>query len=365
MAVAAAAELLEVSCDFPFEAKHHESAWAAGVLTPLARSAYTGPSPLFLVNANIRAAGKTLLNNATGQIVLGRAMPTSGYVFDAVEMGKRITAVAQQGDQVYHLDNVIGQFGDAALLRAITCENWSERILGKTWQPTFPMRLCWYATGNNTTIGSEMARRIVHIRLNALDERPEDRTNFKHPNLLCWVQENRPRLLMAGLTLLVGFIQAGRPKAKVANFASFEGWSDLVRQACIWAGLADPCAGKEQLMEQADSSNEWIGELPQAWTAMTPARDPISTAKVIERVYAQDLNGRLSIEDVAVRLRLAFESMLDLRSGEIPNAKKLGTGLKGLHEVPKNGLMLVQRMDRHTKTSKWQICKAPSQTTIS
>src|SRR5262249_25641331 len=57
-ASAACDSLLEVVADFPFEQNVHRAAWLAALLTPLARFAFTGSSPLFLVDANVRAAGK-------------------------------------------------------------------------------------------------------------------------------------------------------------------------------------------------------------------------------------------------------------------------------------------------------------------
>ncbi|MCC7408907.1 MAG: bifunctional DNA primase/polymerase, partial [Phycisphaeraceae bacterium] len=57
----AAAELLDVVCDFRFEGDDHRAAWLAGLLTPLARFAFEGPTPLFLIDANVRGAGKSLL----------------------------------------------------------------------------------------------------------------------------------------------------------------------------------------------------------------------------------------------------------------------------------------------------------------
>jgi len=89
---AALATLLEVVCDFPFESEEHKAAWLAALLTPLARFAFTGPSPLFLIDANIRGAGKGLLAQTIGRIALGREMPVSSYAHDSDEMRKKLAA---------------------------------------------------------------------------------------------------------------------------------------------------------------------------------------------------------------------------------------------------------------------------------
>src|SRR5262249_55058908 len=82
---AAVTELLDVVCDFRFESEEHKAAWIAGLLTPLARFAFDGPTPLFLIDANVRGAGKGLLAQTIGWIVLGREMPVSSYAHDSDE----------------------------------------------------------------------------------------------------------------------------------------------------------------------------------------------------------------------------------------------------------------------------------------
>jgi hypothetical protein len=44
--------LLGLVADFPFARPEHRSAWLAFLLTPLARHAFAGPAPLFLVDSN-------------------------------------------------------------------------------------------------------------------------------------------------------------------------------------------------------------------------------------------------------------------------------------------------------------------------
>ncbi len=42
------------------------------------------------------------------------------------------------------------------------------------------------------------------------------------------------------LTILGAYVQAGRPSMNLRHWGSFEGWSDLVRGAVVFAGLPDP-----------------------------------------------------------------------------------------------------------------------------
>src|SRR4029077_10910214 len=115
---AAMEALLDVVVDFKFESLEHRAAWLAGLLTPFARFAFDGPAPLFLIDANVRGAGKGLLAQTIGEINLGREMPASSYAHDPDEMRKKITAIALAGDRVVHLDNLEGNFGNDTLDRA-------------------------------------------------------------------------------------------------------------------------------------------------------------------------------------------------------------------------------------------------------
>src|SRR5262249_51918427 len=78
-AIAARNMLLAVGQDFPFEAQIHRAAWLAALLTPLARFAFAGPAPLFLADANVRAAGKGLLLDCISYIVTGERFTIATY----------------------------------------------------------------------------------------------------------------------------------------------------------------------------------------------------------------------------------------------------------------------------------------------
>src|SRR5262245_14945582 len=90
--------LLDVVSDFPFASDVHRSAWCAALLTPLARFAHNGPAPLFLSDANVRAAGKGLLLEVVARIVTGSPMSVATYTQDGDELRKRITALAIHGE---------------------------------------------------------------------------------------------------------------------------------------------------------------------------------------------------------------------------------------------------------------------------
>src|SRR5262249_30641587 len=105
-AVSARDELMEVVADFPFEQETHRAAWLAGLLSPIARFAFEGPAPLFLVDSNIRGAGKGLLLDCISRITTGKRFTVATYTHDTDELRKRITALVLSGDRLVLFDNL-------------------------------------------------------------------------------------------------------------------------------------------------------------------------------------------------------------------------------------------------------------------
>lgn len=356
---AAVEALKEVVCDFPFESDEHLASWVAGLLSPLARYAYDGPTPLFLNDANVRGAGKGLLAQAVGHIVLGREMPSSSFAPNPEEMTKKITAIALAGDRVVNLDNLEGDFGNAPLESAITSTRWKERVLGVSKEVEMPLLAVWYASGNNVQLKGDMPRRIIHARLDVLEQNPENRTGFKHPNLLRWVQKNRPRLLTQAITILTAFCNAGRPCQGLPSFGSFEAWSDLVRQAVVWAGLPDPYLTRLKLVEMSDRSAANLGQLVQAWKDYHQAGSggaPVGVvvADMLNILYSKNWNERPQTPAANV-LRAALEQITSVPPGKEPTARQVGDKLKAFRRRVQNDHYFHADENRTNKGTVWRL----------
>jgi hypothetical protein len=322
-AAAAASELCEVICDFPFEAPEHRAAWVAGLLTPFARFAYFGPAPLFLIDANVRAAGKSILADVAANIAAEtdfarRSYPTGRDRAD--EMRKVITALAVAGERLVLLDNLPTFFGDCSLDAALTATEWSDRILGHTQTVRVPLLMTWWATGNNVTTEGDTSRRVLPIRLLSADEHPEQREGFRHPDLLAWVRRERGRLVKTALTILAAYIRAGRPDQKLKPWGSFEGWSGLVRAAVVWAGLPDPRAACSEFVSRADTEAAALGAMLAAWPSIDPDGAGLTLGKLLRKLKEGPTD--------YIRLREALAEFCPTRSGEPPDTSKLGARLR-------------------------------------
>lgn len=286
-AVAAVNALLEVLADFPLAEPAHRAGWLAGLLTPLARFSFRGPTPIFLVTSNVRASGKGLLTNVAGNILTGRDFAFRGYPSGrdrADEMRKAITAMVIVGERYAVLDNIDNGLGDASLDIALTATEWTDRTLGFNNIISGQLNMVWWATGNNVSVIGDTNRRVQPIRIESPEERPEERQNFRHPDLLAWVRQERGRLLTAALTILSAYLRAGSPKQNLIPWGSYAGWSSVVRAALVWAGQPDPRAACREFAESGDTEAAALATLLDAWSEVDPDGYGITVADLLRKI---------------------------------------------------------------------------------
>src|SRR4030095_7861397 len=152
-------------------------------------------------------------------------------------------------------------------------------------------------------------RRVIHVRLDVLDEYPELRQGFRHPNLIPWIRAERPRLLAAALTILSAFCRAGRPTHGLEAFGSFEGWSSLVREAVVWLGMDDPCLTRHSLAQIADTTGDAVAQFLGAWRACVPQGEGVVLGELISRLYHDQ-----PLDDASSALRAAMDNLMNARS---------------------------------------------------
>jgi hypothetical protein len=301
--VSAAVELLrEPFADFPFVDESARAAVVSAVLSIVARSAIEGCVPMFPIRAPTPGTGKGLAADAVSIIGTGRPAARMAMPGDDDELRKLILAVALEAVPLVALDNIDRPLGSHVLAAALTAAEWTGRRLGSTAMVTAPLRAVWLATGNGLVFRGDLPRRVVPVDLDAQVEHPEDRTTFKHPDLLGWVREHRPGLVVAGLTILRGFHVAGRPAHGCGPpMGSFERWDDLIRGATVWAGLGDPLAGRERVRADDDGDVAALGAALETWLeALTTA--PKTAAQAVGEAEKREGNGEPALRDALLGL---------------------------------------------------------------
>ncbi len=339
----AAAELLEVVRDFEFQSEHDKSAWVALVLSQIARQAVDGCVPLFSITATTRGSGKSLLCDAASLIAFGSAAARKTFTPDDDEMRKLITSVAMESLPALFIDNVDKPLGCASLDAVLTGTVWSDRVLGSSKTTgDLPMRTVWAATGNNIRFAGDTARRALPIRLVPTVENPEERSDFAHPNLLGWIRENRPRLAVAALTIVRAYFVAGRPEQSGGVWGSFESWSEIIRGATVWAGLADPLVTRETAKSD-DASGAIVRGLVGGLLEVDEDKHGLTVREIVAKL-SDDASGKRypAMRDVIAEVAT--------HRGQV-DARKLGNLLKSYRGRLANGFSI------QAKSAKGGVCR--------
>ncbi len=339
--------LLDVVSDFPFAAAADRSVWLAAVLTSLARSAIKGPTPLLAFDANVRGAGKTMLADTAAIIATGSPMARVVWPGCDEEVRKLITSVAVEGRPTILLDNVATKLGGPALDAALTATTWQGRILGESRTTgILPLTTIWLATGNNVELSADTARRTLLARLESLEEHPEDRSAFKHPDLKRFVREERARLAVAGLTLLRGYFAAGCPNMALPQWGSFDEWSRLIRHAIVWAGQADPRANCDAVRD-ADQSAQLVRLIHLGIEDADIGCEGVTAADIVR------LLGHPVSEDGIDQWASLREAMAELCGSKL-DSRKIGYGLRKYQARVCAGRRLVSAPG-HGGVKRWSV----------
>ena len=269
-AARAAGNLLGIIDDMPIADGAGRSVWLSLVLSPIGRHLIAGSVPGHLVTANVRGSGKGLSATCAALIATGADMPCQAYSSDAAEMRKLLTSVVLGGSPYLCFDNLEsgGTIGGAGLDMVLTSGRHQDRLLGGNRLLDAPFRAVVAATGNNVMTRDDAARRWLVCMMDSPTATPEDRTDFRHPNLATHVRAHRGRYVADAITILAAYIQAGRPDMRLGPTGSFQDWSDLVRSAIVWAGGADSWTTVTARRASADAeANEHLA-LIRAWDAL-------------------------------------------------------------------------------------------------
>lgn len=287
----------DLLCDVRFATRADFSTWLCAVLSPLVKAAISNaPVPLICVSASTAGAGKSLLTDIAARIVTGAGAEIRPYnPRDPSEWGKRITSFVKAASPISVFDNVNGQFGDETIDRLITSPSWADRLLGASEAPPLPNVSVWMATGNNIEPIGDTVRRCAMVRMEVLEERPQERSAFKRPQLAEFAQEHRATYLGAALTILRAFHVAGRPDRGLASWGSFAAWSALVRGALVWSGLPDPYETQRRLQVDA---NEPENEAHDFWLSVVEDCAGDGTpANVASRANNRDASSVLNMRE--------------------------------------------------------------------
>jgi putative DNA primase/helicase len=194
-----------------------------------------------------------------------------------------------------------------------------------------------------------MSRRIILCSLDPKVERPELRTFDRNPVEI--VKADRGRYVHAALTIVRAYRQAAdapRPKP----LGSFEDWSNTIRGALVWLGMADPV----DTMELVRASDTKLEEL---MTVLTQWQDvigtvPVTTASLIKTAEKRDTKDFNSIGYVNADFREALLAVAG--SGGAISSRRLGKWL-GKHKGRIVEKHFIEQQPLFEGSVRWKLCK--------
>ena len=285
--VEAANKLLceEVLVDFPFASVSDRDNAVALFLLPFARDLIDGPTPNHLIEASMPGSGKGKLAEALLSVAVGADLGLITPPRDDDEWRKQITSALIAGKQVILVDNVIHRLDSSALAAAWTGNIWDDRIIGQKEKANIPIRCVWVMTGNNIAVSTELARRCIRIRLTPHTDRPEERNDFRHADLLLWCAEKRAELVRAAHVIIRWWVQQCMPAAKLPRpLGSYERWTRVMGGILEAAGYQKFIANYREFQGRADLERTaralfcatWFD-----WSQMEAGRETVSTSELV------------------------------------------------------------------------------------
>lgn len=347
---------------FPYATDGDRGAMLAALLTALIRPSLP-QAPAFLFDAAQARSGKTFLGLCCLALA-GAILTVQTAESDKDEFRKKLLATLLEGNVAVLFDNVRGEWINATLEAFLTAPNFSDRVLGGSKNATLSTRVFLAVTGNNFNAGGDLFGRLVQTRIDARMADPERRAFPFIPQRV--VIARRQEMVAAGLTLLRGFLAAGKPKTTDDRLASFEDWDDTVRQCVLWLaqeGIAltdevelfgDPIACQRQMKAREPGRQKlaafhtavYAVHGSQSWTVKT-LLDSIDSIRVLDE---KDAEGPLH------RLQATLDDIASDRGNKL-NPRILGGWLKNNRGARSDDALYIadEGLDKHAKVQRWSV----------
>jgi hypothetical protein len=339
-AINACSELKQLLSEFEFADPIDEAAAISAMLTATIRPSLP-TAPAFHMQAHQLASGKSFLTSLICCFSSSTAPSAVGFPTTDEECQKLLLANLLESPAAIVFDNLTTDLIPyKSLCSALTEEFLTGRLLGVSKTATVSTRALILSSGNNVTPIKDMARRCIAIHLDPKVETPASKKYVNNPVKL--VREKRERYVSLAITIIKAWIAAGKPIAKCSALASYDRWSELIRQPLLWLDLPDPATRVFQQLN-VDPDRELLSRLIDRWdhhfgNKPTMLRDAIELT-VLTQNSAQEL-------------KEVFHEIADER-GNI-NRRRLGRWIARHQGQVVNGRRL-EKVSTKNSAEKWQV----------
>jgi hypothetical protein len=151
------------------------------------------------------------------------------------------------------------------------------------------------------------------------------------------------------LTILRAFCAAGRPDQKLKPWGSFDGWSNLIRNAVVWSGLPDPGEGRKELRSKSDHEAGALGGLYAGIEYLDGNKTGVTSSKILELIESPQHRDTSQVE----ALREAILTLCPAKGKDLPSPRSLGMKLHHVENRVVGGRSLRSHDRDHVKV--WSI----------
>lgn len=352
--VARAVDLLkEIFEDFPFCDEASQTNTIAALITAVLRPVIPGYVPLALIDKPQPGIGASLMTDIIAIVATGRSPAKMTAPTEEDEWRKLITARISQGQGLIIIDNVDKRLVSGSLASILTTETWSDRVLGQSATITLSNHAVFIANGINVETGPDIARRVYWIRIDAHQARPDQRTDFHHPDLPQWVKEERGKIIAAVLTLARAWIRAGCPAPKgIPQMGSFEKWRGMIGGILGNAGIPGFLANLEEFRERSDTLTSQWDTFLQVLKEQFPGSFTVKDVKAHLEAYTDDRQNTFA--DPTVRLCDVIPDDIPLKDKDPSRA--IGKAFqKRADNVFPSGIVLRKDEKRIHNVAAWKV----------
>ena len=338
--------------DFPFVDAVDRGVFLSALLTASVRGVLP-TAPGFAFDAPVQGSGKTLLALCVAALAgdQGAAVYPHSSGRDDEEVRKRLMSFFLTGAPAMVWDNVLGRFDSASLSSTLTSETYTDRILQRSEIRSLPNKAMFLFTGNNLELQEDLVRRILICRIDPCTDQPYKREFDLDP--LDYVRTHRPVLIAAALTLLRGYLSSDYlPPA--GRLASFDAWSDWVRDTVCWIGEVIAPGGYVDPIKAVDRALEFDPTFEVNFGLLSALKEqfgtePFTSADVFKLVRNQNDMRTHGTE------RKIWEALMAISENSTRTAQAIGKVLGYRKDRIAGGLVLRKTLDTHTKQSVWRV----------
>lgn len=310
--------VFEMICDFPFDGvtdrDEREARFLRNEGEPLPSATHTvcmkierasrdlinGPTPVYAPTKPKPGTGAgelvgAITRAATGRKAAAEAMPTTDEEYTKVMSAN----ISESGEYVF-FDNMNAALNLGTFASNVTEGRVRARLLGSSRMIEAEVRHTWVAAANNIKGTAEILRRLVMIELASKLANPEDRSpeDFRHPNLSEWVEEHRPELVWAILTLIQNWVARGMQPWTGKPKGSFVAWSRVMGGILRDAGIRGFLENEERLRSYGATGGDSGVEVLMQHLATEHPSGTLFRAGGVSEIRGREREKVFSLKDV-------------------------------------------------------------------